>query len=206
MLECGPGPSTVVWNSYTIASGGHGCAQFKSSSSLSHFPSVYHRFRHNYNNPPKHSNHSLTCVTYTIAFRGHRGAQFESSSSLSHFLSYIMGFHITIMIHQNIQTTHSHAYTIAAGGHGCAQFTSSSSLSHFPFVYHGFWHYNNPPKHSNHSLTCITLYTIAFRGHGCAQFESSSSLSHFLSYIMGFHITIIHQNIQTTRSHASHSL
>ena len=124
---------------HSLRIGGHGCAQFKSSSSLSHFPSVYHWFRHNYNNPPKHSNHSLTCITlYTIAFRGHGCAQFESSSSLSHFLSYIMGFHITIMIHQNIQTTHSHAYTIAAGGHGCAQFTSSSSLSHFPFVYHGF--------------------------------------------------------------------
>ena len=42
-------------------------------------------------------------------------------------------------------------------GNGCARFKSPSLLSHFPSMYHGFWHYNNPPKNSKHTLACITL-------------------------------------------------
>jgi hypothetical protein len=40
-------------------------------------------------------------------------------------------------------------------GSGCAQFKPPSLLSHFPPIYHGFWHWNNPPKTSNHALTRI---------------------------------------------------
>ena len=45
-------------------------------------------------------------------------------------------------------------------GNGCAQFWSPPLLSHTPLLYHGFQHWNNPPKNLNQMLTHITLSSL----------------------------------------------
>ena len=45
---------------------------------------------------------------------------------------------------------------------GCAQCKFPSLLSHFPLIYHGFWHYHNPAKNSNHTLAHITLSLLSW--------------------------------------------
>ena len=45
-------------------------------------------------------------------------------------------------------------------GNGCAQFKYPSLLSHATPIYHGFWHYSNPPKNSNHTLIHVMLSSI----------------------------------------------
>jgi hypothetical protein len=44
----------------------------------------------------------------------------------------------------------------------CAQCKSPSLLSNFSLIYHGFWHYHNPPKNSNYTLAHITLSLLSW--------------------------------------------
>ena len=46
-------------------------------------------------------------------------------------------------------------------GKGCARFKSSFLLSHLPLIYRGFWHWNSPPKNSNHKLAIIMLSSFS---------------------------------------------
>jgi hypothetical protein len=39
-------------------------------------------------------------------------------------------------------------------------FKYPSILSHLPPIYHGLWHWNNPPKSSNHTLACKVVMII----------------------------------------------
>jgi hypothetical protein len=53
-------------------------------------------------------------------------------------------------------------------------------------------------------IMSLTLLHLEALGNGCAQFISPSLSLHFSPIHHKYDIKIVHQRIQTTRSHASH--